>query len=503
MKRPPASWFITWCLSIGTFPLAIAPSALAVEARATGPRVSDVRLETRDNHQEGRLYEVEDYLTVISARIEPGSGGEVKAADVRVLMHGRPLTVGKRAYDLKTRRFTLTLTTKDVIGTITGETPPPGPAITVIARDPAGREGRGTFTVPAPARATGISLSVVTTDSYGRSVPVDDQAAPPTRPVGTPFSVTPGTLAPTSPLRLRVLKRIPLSPSERLNDFPDGRLSATHSGIDLSFRGAYASLLAPWDPTSGQLGSAVPIFATPSGAVERARREGRHFYSLAWGAGARSFLEATGTGRRMAVPLTSSHRIDPERPVDFVADDRRWVVVGSDGTMLGGEWDGRARWRLNGDQLFPMYIGPHDPAPALARQSDATLMAFFVGEDMGADDDPACAGLAHVGPDGRLLAARMVSLPSQGRGDMGVQGGGAALYRGRRLLVANRLRYDDASKTEVHESVLYDMDSRQATPLLILPPAQSGTLPVYGAAVLGDRLYIGCGPSGIAVVTGQ
>jgi hypothetical protein len=503
MKRFPASWWITWCLGIGACALTIAPSALAAEARqAAAPRVSDVRLETRDNHQEGRLYEVEDYLTVISARIEPGSGGEVRAADVRVLLHGRPLTVGKRAYDLKTRRFTLMLTTTEVIGTITGEVPPSGPAITVIARDPAGHEGRSTYTEPASARATDSYLRVVTTDPYGRSVPVDREAAPPTPRVGTPISVTPGTLAPTSPLRLRVLQRVPLSPSERLGDLPDGRLSATPSGIDLSFHGAYASLLATWEPTTGKLGGAMPIFATPSGAVARARREGRQLYNLAWGAGARSFLEATGTGRRMAVPLTSTRMFDPERPVDFVADDRHWVVVASDGTMLGGEWDGRARWRLNGDQLFPMYIGHRDPAPALARQPDGTLMASFVGEVMGADD-LACAGLAHVGPDGRLLAARLIILPSQGTWDMGIRGGGATLYRGRRLLVANTLRYDEASETEIHQTVLYDMDSRQAAPLLILPAAKTGTLPVYGAAVVGDRLYIGCGPSGIAVVTGQ
>ncbi|MNS57834.1 hypothetical protein D3C72_907330 [compost metagenome] len=103
--------------------------------------------------------------------------------------------------------------------------------------------------------------------------------------------------------------------------------------------------------------------------------------------------------------------------------------------------------------------------------------------------------------DGRVLAARQITLAPQDETDMDVRGGSAALYKGRRLLVVNRLSYRRATRTDSHETLVYDMDSRQATPLLTLSDGEAGSLPVYGAVVLGDRLYLGCGPGGIAVVS--
>ena len=125
-------------------------------------------------------------------------------------------------------------------------------------------------------------------------------------------------------------------------------------------------------------------------------------------------------------------------------------------------------------------------------------LAFVSGLDYAQPEEPPVMGIAEVGWDGQLRAARLLQAsPEDGPWP---DGGAAIAFQGRRLMVVYR-RTDTEMRAE---TAVFDMDAHAPEPLLVLPGADGdGDGATFGAVVLGDRLVVACGEDGYAVLAAE
>jgi hypothetical protein len=485
------------------------PLAEAKSPAASGPAVTDVRLEAHEIKHGGRLYETQDFETVISAHIQPRAGQTLDPKSIHVYVQGMLVTLGRRNYDSKTGRFELVLSSKDQMAMMAqmaasdllSDKRRPGHAVVVTARDLGGHLGKGTYDEP-----TNIVLKsevfAVTIDPYGRHIRVPTEpSVPPARPVGQPVSLTPGTLSPRSPLTLRLVTRQPLSPEQQTGRLSEARLAPAPGGTaSFSYKDDDHAFVVRLTPSTWRTEPRQAVFATPKGAVQRSSWSGKQLYALAYGPAGQSFIEAIGTAHRIVLPVEVDSPLVPSAPIDFWADDRQitYATGGGNPDLAACDWEGRSLWRLNAN--LPMLETRFSSLEgfAVTRQPDGSSIGFIQGEDIESQDHGECAVIAHVAHDGRLLATRIVTLIPSGENDFGIENGGGTIYKGRRLMVVNTRRFE--GEHMVDETRIYDADSSQAKPLLVLGSIAQSPLEVYGAVVAGDHLIVGCGSSGIAVV---
>lgn len=491
----------------------VAPALCAERTRVTsqapGPVVSDLHLDQQEIVKDHRLYVERDFEIELSACIRLGTAGSAVAPEgIRVLMHGRPLTSGKRVYDPASGHFTLTLSSQEMIAQMmptwqdfrpeqTGARPA---LFEIVATDAAGREGRASFTPDRTAAAINVTLGRA--DEYGRTVPATDAPEPavPVRALDRPVSLTSDAIQHRAPLALVLEHQTPVAHPDAVNDDASlGRASGDRVALTFSTRtGAHIGLL---DPASGRLSAIHATFVTPKGTVWRAQWNDDHPYVLALASAQRSVVQAVGTDRRVVLPAQEGYLSPDDGAVDFVADPAgvtySWGSFGVD--LVRCDWQGHEQWRRTPWELFPgTEVANNFYDLPLAVQPDGTLMAFMYGSDDHQPGNHLCAGVAHVGPNGHVLASRMAYFTADTGRRFTIIDGAGALFHGRRLMILNLARF--AQDSTDCETEIWDMDADAARPALVIPAGSPSPLEVYGTVVAGDRLIVGCGIGGVAVL---
>ncbi len=481
---------------------------------ASGPTIDRVSFEDKVVKRETGLTEEQDFVVLVKARILPGPRKRpIEPASIKVFFRGELVEVGQRTFDPKTGAFSLTIDSEAhmalirrfAIAEAQGKKPELQPVIVITASDADGRTGSGHYDAPeiAPGSAR-IEVYAGWTDQYGRSHRGDDRAAspPPPHPVGRPISLVGPPLDERSPLRLRLAARqaFPEAPLgakavTKMVSTPEGHLGLVRTGT-------YQTTLTRLEPASGKVLGTQALMAPPKGQVTQVRWDAGRMYHLAKRSGRRFVVEAREADRRVVVP--SEPRPITGGYVDDFALGQEGVLFteydSSEPSVAACGWDGVLRWRFDTSALFPG-TSIHGSMTHLSfTPNAASALAFMSGNDYEQPDEPTVVGVAEVDWAGKILASRlMVVPPSADRG--GVDGGAAATFQGRRLMVVNTSKV--IGEDVRFETAVYDMDARAAEPILVVPRKGEGTEEVFGAVVLHDRLVIACGSDGYAVLAGE
>ncbi|MDB5099707.1 MAG: hypothetical protein JWM80_4128, partial [Cyanobacteria bacterium RYN_339] len=420
--------------------------------------------------------------------------------------------VGKRAYDPRSGRFSLTLTAPETVKLMASAEIDEARArlrkdhlVRVVAVDDRGEEAVGYFDPPKDGMSiTRVTSRVGFTDPYGRFVERDyDQAQSKqaNRAAGRVLTLVGPEVGVTAPLTLRLARRFQVElPGQPGLDTRTVLTPGTKDTADFTFSGTSASFLASISANSGKLVAKEVLLATPKGYPRLARRRGARFDLLSWSQG-QGVVESAAAGRRVVLPGEPPPLARAGGALDFLADDRQ-VVYASAGyqpALDACDWQGRPLWHTDDTALLPGTEIDDVTVVRLTLLSDGTLLLFQAGQDRSRSEAGQFFSVSRLSIDrGKVLASRIMYLPVV-KGETRTINGGAAVQMADHELAVLNLDHE-VGKTFEEETIVLDLGQPDWRPVARLTSPGDGIFMVYGAAVVGDRLLVGCGTGGAALL---
>ncbi|MDB5100887.1 MAG: hypothetical protein JWM80_5308 [Cyanobacteria bacterium RYN_339] len=479
-----------------------------------GPTVRDVEADTKVIHRENDIFEEDDFQTVISATVLPAKGqAPIDPGRIKVYLQGALVEGGMRSYDRASGRFLFTLTSQEAMKVMRtaiqegkiGQGKAPEPMVRIAVTDAGGLEGVGVFN----ARTEGVSmeshLSVGYTDSFGRFVERGEEPpSPPKRTAGRLYNLVGAQRTPQSPLDLRLVKRFPVQPPIDAGGNASVTLTPAPGGtVDFTFVGESQSYLITIAADSGKVVNSQALVAAPKGAVRQARRLADRIDLLSWRAAGRGVVESPATHQRVVLNAEPLFFGRGGGALDFLADARQIVYVAQDisPVVKACDWAGNTKWQVDDTVLLPnTEIEDRDNDVSLAPTPDGSILVFQSGTDRVQTDNPQFVALSLLsGAHGSVQNSRLMYLPVVAGETLSINGGAGLRLAGHDLVVLNLDRTVGEKYEE--ETLVLDLDRDDWAPIARLTSPGEGRFAVYGAAVVGDRLVVGCGTGGAALLS--